>query len=526
MPKVSAPNCLKLLVPALIAALVTLAPSSSASPAAPRVAVLVHGYLGFNVLGAGNTCTPRATLYAPSTPNEWGKVADTLRGAGWRVYFAHWRTGPASSSSVAEAATCLAAQIAQVKRDENAGRVTLVTHSMGGLVARAYFEGGTARSDVERLITFGAPHLGVNFQQFLKLASLFKLLDRSFDRTANELSFEGMRAFNASHPRNPQTNYHLVGGTHEGWSSFIMNPDGRIPNDGLMYTASALGLRDTGVGRFNVDDVHADFLRKPFDQAREYVISENSLNCLRAFLALAGRRTCQPAPTAPGLAAADPLTTDPTTAFGPTLAGDLAPGETRTLPIVLGGEATVVVSWRGAAQAWLRSPAGEIISPSAHQTLTQSEVAHDSAQTLALFALPADAHPGLWQLHVAAGPDSAARFVAFGTFGSPAYLQLEVPASVRPGRLFSLTATLDSTGQPLDGAAVVADLITGDTHHAARLAPLGEGRYAGALVAPFSPATLRVLATGRTPDGLPFEQESAVPLLVSPIPAYLPRTTR
>jgi predicted alpha/beta hydrolase family esterase len=50
-------------------------------------------------------------------------------------------------------------RIAQVLNETGAGHVVLITHSMGGLVARAYLRRfGTQR--VERLISIGAPHHG------------------------------------------------------------------------------------------------------------------------------------------------------------------------------------------------------------------------------------------------------------------------------------------------------------------------------------------------------------------------------
>lgn len=58
----------------------------------------------------------------------------------------------------------LAQALEQVKRLTGAGRITLVGHSAGGLVARAYMQGGIAgvpyRGDVDRLITISTPHFG------------------------------------------------------------------------------------------------------------------------------------------------------------------------------------------------------------------------------------------------------------------------------------------------------------------------------------------------------------------------------
>ena len=67
------------------------------------------------------------------------------------------------------------------------GRIDLVTHSMGGLVARAYLQllGGARR--VDRLITLGTPHLGTHAANFIPSALVRQLLPESpFIRHLNE----------------------------------------------------------------------------------------------------------------------------------------------------------------------------------------------------------------------------------------------------------------------------------------------------------------------------------------------------
>lgn len=58
----------------------------------------------------------------------------------------------------------LAQALGRVRRLTGAGQITLVSHSAGGLVARAYMQGGIAgvpyRGDVDRLITISTPHFG------------------------------------------------------------------------------------------------------------------------------------------------------------------------------------------------------------------------------------------------------------------------------------------------------------------------------------------------------------------------------
>ncbi|MGH0037284.1 MAG: esterase/lipase family protein [Myxococcota bacterium] len=68
------------------------------------------------------------------------------------------------------------------------GRIDLVTHSMGGLVARFYLQqlGGARR--VDRLITLGTPHRGTHAANFLPSALVRQLLpDGPFIRHLNSL---------------------------------------------------------------------------------------------------------------------------------------------------------------------------------------------------------------------------------------------------------------------------------------------------------------------------------------------------
>jgi pimeloyl-ACP methyl ester carboxylesterase len=67
------------------------------------------------------------------------------------------------------------------------GRIDLVAHSMGGLVARAYLQllGGARR--VDRLVTLGTPHLGTHAANFIPAARVRQLLPEGpFLRHLNE----------------------------------------------------------------------------------------------------------------------------------------------------------------------------------------------------------------------------------------------------------------------------------------------------------------------------------------------------
>lgn len=113
--------------------------------------VLVHGYLG--------------------TSAAWLWLAWRLRRDGFGTVTAvNYRS---VGGDLHAAARKLAATVERLVGESSTDRVDLVTHSLGGLVARAYLrENGGAH--VRRLVTLGAPHQGT------KLAALaFDSLGRS-----------------------------------------------------------------------------------------------------------------------------------------------------------------------------------------------------------------------------------------------------------------------------------------------------------------------------------------------------------
>ena len=80
-----------------------------------------------------------------------------------------------SFQSVAVSAEKLSRTVAAVRARENADRVDLVGHSLGGVVARAYIEKLGGAAHVGRLITIGSPHRGTLYGR-MRLFSLLGLL--------------------------------------------------------------------------------------------------------------------------------------------------------------------------------------------------------------------------------------------------------------------------------------------------------------------------------------------------------------
>lgn len=285
------------------------APLAAAGTGA-RIAVMVHGYQGLVPWGRGYRCADGLVgLDEPAPPDgrspraagELVRLAARLEQAGYDVYFARWTTGGAQTIGLADAAGCLATQIAEARRrtaartGKPAPPVTLVGHSMGGLVGRAYVEGGAfaARADVSDVVTFGSPHLGVAADVLLRLLALLNpsaLVRGGLPCTTSpgtcELSYEAMAAFNRSHARPAGVGYDVVAGDRA-----IIPPSWFVPgaDDGVVEARSAVGL---DVPRWQVNDAHTALTSLVVDH---YAVSDDSARCLEIALDLgAGARgACQ-----------------------------------------------------------------------------------------------------------------------------------------------------------------------------------------------------------------------------------------
>jgi triacylglycerol lipase len=76
----------------------------------------------------------------------------------------------------------------ELERRVRGGRIDLVAHSMGGLVARCYLQQLRGHRRVDRLITLATPHLGTHAANFLPSALVRQLLpDGPFLRHLNSL---------------------------------------------------------------------------------------------------------------------------------------------------------------------------------------------------------------------------------------------------------------------------------------------------------------------------------------------------
>jgi hypothetical protein len=555
------------------AAIVETAVVHASASGVPRVAVLVHGFQGFWPWSRGFRCSDGLVAFdeagaptgrSPRAEGEFGRLAQTLAARGFDVYLARWTSHGSQTVSLAEAGDCLGQQVAEARRRAAARggvasipQVTLVGHSMGGLVSRSYVEGPdyASRGDVDHVITFGTPHLGVAPDILLRLLAAFNpasiaggFLPCATSPGTCELSYDAVAAFNRGHSPRREVAYDVVAGDKAiyPFSWFIAGSD-----DGLVESNSAAGLP---AARWRVNDSHAALSGLVTDF---YMQSDESARCLDAFLGLGnGRSSCvrfgaapraAPAVAVPvdagpvdGVPAAavpmgavsadaggqDHLNASPAEAIygdsaeppGPQASSlpsagtaqlpmtpietaTIEPGQGRTFPLQLDGSPGVVVV--GIAGGWvaatLRLPDGRTLRPTG------------SGRGPRVFRL-ADAPAGSATLTLHNGGVAAADVALFAVLASPIMLDVSGlssgGAASAPGSRVGLSVRVMDGGRGVPGARVEAAWPVGNRVERVLLEDVGDGVYRTDLVVPDARGLYHVVirAAGTSAAGIPFER--------------------
>lgn len=493
-----------------------------------RVVILVHGWQGVNFSNWQGITGGEAAIFKceqglggyAEALEEFGGLAEMLNAQGYKVYMARWTTGPKQTEAISVSADCIGRQIAGVIGDDGDGKVTIIAHSMGGLVSRAYIKQGGAPY-VDRLITLGTPHVGVKSGTFSRLLLLSTVpgasVEEVFCATGScQLFSSAVSAFNRNYPPSPTVAYHMIAGTG-GSTGILGNLISSVegPNDGIVGTRSATGrpspsenaFTPSSGGRWLTADKHTSAL---FGSAPAYVsVSSEAIPCVRQILGLQGLKGCTVATTAaaPALAAAPAELS-----YAATITGTLAAGETRALPVRLdGSQATVMAAWQtGALTLTLRRPDGVTLDPATVATLHAGGQFEQGGggewPRMAGYTLPAPP-TGEWVATLTAG-EAATDFVIFGAVESTLRLSFALPGSTDAGAEVQVEARLSDGGAPLGGALVAAQLAGGT----ASPVPLSEvaaspGLYRGAIVAPAQPGP-HLVQVRASVDGATREAES------------------
>lgn len=241
------------------------------SSAKKPVVVLVHGWQGLGErqyhCSDGITPYPLDQNFADNSYPIPGNLADWLVEAGYEVWSAHLDSGPFYTASLLQNAYCLRDQITRVSPRDSNGKVILIAHSMGGLVARAYLEDSNLyRGNVEKIITLGTPHQGIPWAPlatFVDRLNLVVQLDCNSQAAVCEFT-SGIQDFNNSHnSRRTGVDYYQVGGDLSFWDATLK---GKLlgalihgPDDGIVPLNSSTGLNDV-LQTLQTSESHASIL--------------------------------------------------------------------------------------------------------------------------------------------------------------------------------------------------------------------------------------------------------------------------
>lgn len=510
-------------------------PGPTPKPGKPK-AVFVHGYGGgINGMGTSTHRCSEGLLRYPEDDTDFGDLAETFQEHGYDTYLARWTTNRDETIKIEDAAECLASQIEGLLAGAPSEQVTLVGHSMGGLVSRYYIEALGRSSRVKRLITFGSPHAGI--PDAFVAGWLSTDLTKPWNPCdahpgACQLRETSVTKYNKKYSPHPDVDYDIVGGTR---GSLITSGMLSGEDDAVVQTASATSLTGAKVRRWEVHDAHL-LAFSPI--ARDhYKESDESSSCLLKIIGDGGSEIedCDPSvltrvedAVVPGGVGGGERTQAATTSVAPVgpqpqrlpvVTGALAAGERVDVGLDIDGfEATIAVTWRGGeVELALITPDGVRIdrdSLATHAPGGEYEHAPGDGSGFSVYKLPIRDH-GEWRAEVRAvgGPSE---FSVMTTMLADVELTLESPAPVGPGDTVSVRAWLDELGDEVEGAVLRAAIAVGaeiGTDAILRKVEPGGTEYRADVRVPSGAeedATLRVSATGTTRRGIAFSREHLI----------------
>jgi hypothetical protein len=511
-------------------------------------------------------------------PDEFARPRGALQRSGTRVFSGDLETSLAWTPPLAVNAQRVRSWIQDAKLITGRQKVILYGHSMGGLVARSYLEGGHYQGDVSQIFTAGTPHLGI--------PALTHIGCHPNQPAVCEMTAPGMALFNLVHWKRHGVDYHEIGGDAPMWRqqqicvrifrrrfcisipvpSFEYRDAGfwamglLIPgkDDGFIRTYSTLGQIGANIDRFMTQEVHDGSHRdyhswdSPIDgcpstgescQAfgqcvRRILIDRNTTTCgsrngigppLSSFFAPSGSTALEPGPAPDGITANPQLTHSTRRGEGTLLAGQRVE---RTV-LIEGGATTFSASWQaGTASFSLIDPTGLVIDAAyaasisdpydpAQDTLGDSlppeTVVHSSGAGSSIFHVPA-ARPGAWRLVLEGNADVPATGTPYFTgagFDSTLAVALQLGRSSQAiGQPLELALRLS---EPIaSGTAQVSILRDGGVLEMVQLTRRDPTLYTATWTVP-GPAGYLVLdwsLTGERTNGRVFERAGRESLMV------------
>jgi len=476
-------------------------------PGRPPI-VFVHGWQG--LLPWGDCGDPEP---------DFGLVDNDLSTAGYHVEYAILETSPCYTPPLTENVDELKQAIDSAKAATGQDQVILITHSMGGLVSRAYIEGPDYAGDVEALFTFGSPHRGVpaDFLAFLANGLSLGKYCEEIQPAVCDFSETGMILFNQTHSnRAPGVVYHAISGDAPfsprsgiAKATKFLLPGG---DDGAVQTHSGIGL-DGILDRWVTDEVHSTGMGPRSYFVRDDGQSMSYTQCLKPVLVDKIGFTCGDYGASGVTATASPV------ARTPFEYGTLLLGEITTYTVTLGGGASLFATrWAtGTIELTLVDPIGQMIDPD-YAASHPDIVTYAADDTVATYDFP-DAIAGNWDivLEATAVPAEGSAYTSFAAFDSNVALTASTDQTwYAPGSTATVTATI--SGSP-DSATVTATILYADgVSDTVSLPHQGAGQYQGTGVVHDAPgyAEVQLIATGTTSSSSPFERGFTLAFQVSP----------
>lgn len=252
--------------------------------------IFVHGWSGSSFEDSGICDSPN--------PNEYFEnLDDDFVSLGFSVYYANLITSPCFTPPMYTNANILKIAIEKAKKETQSDKVVLISHSMGGLVSRAYIEGPKYENDVLSFFSLASANLGIPLDPIL-----FNLKVKNFtigfcllQPAVCETTTTGMEIFNSIYKTDlAKADYHLVNGTGDDLnllgtiSSAMML--GKV-NDGLVPLYSGLGISDAD--KYKTDENHNVLgVNNYFHIRDDGNKSMTYENCLKPILVDGSSQTC------------------------------------------------------------------------------------------------------------------------------------------------------------------------------------------------------------------------------------------
>ncbi len=474
--------------------------------------VFVHGWNG------GDIRNWSCDQVEPHTYFE--QIDNLLLNSDYYVEYARLNSSTCYTPPVEANVTFLKSAIVRAKQATNQPRVILVAHSMGGLVARAYIEGGSYEDDVSELFTLGTPHLGTPVDFLVMFADGLSLgaYCRQFQPAVCDFTVQGMMNFNSDHDREDGVKYHLISGDAPPLPRTLLGilADNLLigPDDGAVPSWSGWGLSGH-LDRRQTDETHIRSSGPRNYFARDGGLSTSYLECLKPILVDRATDHCG---IFDQIDSASIATASPAQ-HTPFLNGLLLPGQTNTRPIALEGGATIFAAqWQpGTVSVTLIDPSGQMIDP-AYAAAHPEVVAYQTSEGYATYTF-VDAAAGTWQMRLQAAdvPAAGSAYTAFAIVENTLALAGGTHrAWYLPGTSAVITATLSPVPQSANVVATV--LLADETSVTVPLIPQGNGHFQAAYLVPSVPgyAEMRLTATGTNTHGAPFERGTTLAFQISP----------